>query len=195
MTHVAGLVAVNFAIGEGGRGVVDVHATSLRARGTLPGHFFHGGHGMGRNGRQRTFCSGESVDEASRRTGTGSVPGHCFHGGHGIERNGRLRTPCSGERGDEASDARARGQFWDTSSMGAMEWGAGGLERRLAPHTAARACAQARGGQFCGVMEWGVTGSSAPTAATSQKTRGIAARARVSSGTLLPWGPWNWAGQ
>ena len=62
--------------------------------------------------------------------------------------------------------------------MGAMEWGAAGLERRLAPHTAARACAQARGGQFCGVMEWGVTGSSAPTAATSKETRHRVARAR-----------------
>ena len=51
--------------------------------------------------------------------GVGS--GNFFHGGHGMGRNGGQRTACGGERGDEASDAWARGQFRDTSSMGAME--------------------------------------------------------------------------
>jgi len=52
--------------------------TAARARAqarSVLGHFFHGGHGMGRNGRQRTSCSGESGDGASRRTGKESVPG------------------------------------------------------------------------------------------------------------------------
>ena len=39
---------------------------------------------MGRNGRQRTPCSGESGDEASHSMGTGSILGRFFHGGHGM---------------------------------------------------------------------------------------------------------------
>ena len=64
-------VAEDLAVAEVHLAARDAHAASLRAQGTFPGNYFHWGHGMGRNGRQRTNCSGESGDEASRRTGTG----------------------------------------------------------------------------------------------------------------------------
>ena len=70
---------------------------------SVPGKVFHGGHGMGRNGEQRTDCSAERGDEALHARAHEVSSKNFFHGGHGMGRNGRQRTHCSGESGDGAS--------------------------------------------------------------------------------------------
>jgi len=174
--HRAGLVIINGAAREGGRATVDVnavdvHATSLRARRTLLGQFFHGGHGMGRNRRQRTSCSGESGDGVWRRTGIWSVPGKVFHGGHGMARVGLSGGPHPFDL--PCARARARGQFRESSSMGAMERGTGrGAQSR----------------QYCHK-------SRSPIMWPSRRgpTGHLPASVRDTSWKLLPWGPWNGA--
>ena len=95
--HAAGKVAVDVAICKGGRAAGDAHATCLRARGTFPGNFFHGGHGKGRwRAAQRTYGAVFSKISQLVKVAVAPLtytPPPCEHEGH----------------------------FLDTSSMGAME--------------------------------------------------------------------------
>ena len=85
--------------------------------------------------------------------------------------------------------ARARGQFLDTSSMGAMEWDRDGLERGASPQSAARARAQARsvlGHFFHGGHGMGRNGWQRTACSGHQETRRVASHGERAAADETP---------
>ena len=95
---------------------------------------------------------------------------------------------------------QARGQFRDTTSMGAMEWGVTGGSVPTAAasqetrHRVTRALGQFLDTSSMGAMEWGVTGGSVPPAAASEETRHRVARARGQFRERSSMGAMEWGG-